>query len=306
MAAAPQPGAAPSALTTGQAPVANPVQSTPQTPPAGSPPPGEAAAPAPWFASIESPELRGYTENKAWKTPADAVHAYRELEKLHGAPADQLLRLPGKDAKPEEWAAFYEKLGRPKTADEYKLVGLDGTGTDPLAQRLGPAMHQLNLTAAQAKGLNEAYLAVVNEAQQAQVQARLDQLDAEKTQLHQEWPGETFNQNLEAGRRAVRSYGLSEDFLAQFESQVGYRAMMKFFFEVGARQGEGPYIEGNSNTRNNNFSGRSPEAARAEIARLSSNAEFRKKWLVDGDKAAAEQINNLQIIATQDRINQVR
>jgi hypothetical protein len=304
MGAAPSPAAAPP--TTATAPAANPGQTAAQTPVNGTSSASADAAAAPWFASIESPELRGYTENKAWKTPGDAVQAYRELEKLHGAPADQLLRIPPKDAKPDDVAAFYEKLGRPKTAEEYKLVGADGTGADPLVQRMGPGMHQLNLTVAQAKGLNEIYLAAVNEAQQAQDQVLQQKLEAEETALHQTWPDPVYQQNKQMARNAARSYGVKQEQIDQLEKVLGFADTMKLFFEIGARQGEGPYIEGNSNVGNRGFNTRSPEAARAEIARLTSDKDFRQKWLVDGDKAAAEQMHNLQVIATQDRINQVR
>ena len=77
--------------------------------------------------------------------------------------------MPGKDATPEEWAAFYGQLGRPETPEGYELPlpeGDDGA----FAKEMAPILHKHGVTAAQAKGLADDWNAMV-QAQQAQAQA---------------------------------------------------------------------------------------------------------------------------------------
>lgn len=52
-----------------------------------------------------------------FKEPAAAIKSLVELESYQG----QSVRIPKPDAKPEEWQAFYGKLGRPASAAEYKF-----------------------------------------------------------------------------------------------------------------------------------------------------------------------------------------
>lgn len=58
--------------------------------------------------------------------------------------------IPGTDAKPEEWNAFYEAIGRPKTAAEYVVDGADKA--DPkFLPRVQGAFHKAGLRPDQAK-----------------------------------------------------------------------------------------------------------------------------------------------------------
>lgn len=60
--------------------------------------------------------------------------------------------IPKVDAPKEEWDAYYESIGRPKTAAEYQFDGVDKA--DPkFLPKVQAAMHKHGLTASQAKGL---------------------------------------------------------------------------------------------------------------------------------------------------------
>ena len=75
-------------------------------------------------------------------------------------PAPAALTMPGKDATPEEWSAFYAQIGRPETPEGYELPlpeGDDGT----FAKQMAPILHKHGVTAEQAKGLAADWNAMV-------------------------------------------------------------------------------------------------------------------------------------------------
>src|SRR5216684_3705215 len=103
-------------------------------PPPPPPPPPTPPAPA-WHPGVEA-EFIGHAQNKGWNldSPKDAFSAAakvaRDLEKHFGAPADQIIRMPKADAKPEEIAAMWQRLGAPKEAKKYDFTGIKFAGAD--------------------------------------------------------------------------------------------------------------------------------------------------------------------------------
>lgn len=79
------------------------------------------------FAGLVDPGIREWVGKAGFKdvTPASfgalAVKA-RDAESLIG----RSIQLPGDDAKPEDWAKVYDRLGRPKDAAGYEFRALDG------------------------------------------------------------------------------------------------------------------------------------------------------------------------------------
>ena len=79
-----------------------------------------------WYGGYAE-DIRGFVENKGWKDPSDAITGYINLEKYLGADkAGRGLVLPKDDAATDEWGQVYDRLGRPKSPDEYKLPVPDG------------------------------------------------------------------------------------------------------------------------------------------------------------------------------------
>ena len=165
------------------------------------------------------------------------------VAKEEAAPA---LAMPGKDATPEEWAAFYGQLGRPETPEGYELPlpeGDDGA----FAKEMAPILHKHGVTAAQAKGLAEDWNAMV-QAQQAQAEAaeaqRLAALDsknrAEAAELANEW-GQANQANMHFAKLAVGQFFPKEKaagIISAIESQVGYKETIKFLYGIGKGLGE--------------------------------------------------------------------
>lgn len=175
--------------------------------------------------------------------PAAPAVAPAPAAKAEAAPA---LAMPGKDATPEEWAAFYGQLGRPETPEGYELPlpeGDDGA----FAKEMAPILHKHGVTAAQAKGLAEDWNAMV-QAQQAQAEAaeaqRLAALDsknrAEAAELANEW-GQANQANMHFAKLAVGQFFPKEKaagIISAIESQVGYKETIKFLYGIGKGLGE--------------------------------------------------------------------
>jgi hypothetical protein len=257
-----------------------------------------ASAPAPpWYAGIEDSETRGYIENKAWKSPVEAIKSYRELEstfsKVRGAPPDRLVVLPGPDAKPEDYAPVYDKLGRPKTPEDYKLVGPDGTSTDPLAQKMAPVLHTYGATLGLAKAINETFNQHVQELITQQAADNEAKVKADLLTLHQEWPGQVYDERMALAKRAAESYGVSEEWIDKLHTVLGAE-VFRFFARIGEGQGEGGKGFARGNASNTTF-GLTPEGAAAQIEALKADKEFGKK-LLEGNVEAKERLERLQLI----------
>jgi hypothetical protein len=262
--------------------------------------PQPAAAAAPWYgADIPDPDLKGWLE---LKKPADAIalaKMARESERMIGVPPDQILRLPKADAKPEEMAAFYDKLGRPKTPDDYKLevpMGDDGA----FAKAIAPILHKWGVTGAQAKGLNEDWNALMGSTQQNTEAQTSQQSQADILNLKREW-GNSYDSRLELGRRAIRTFGAElggtpeeqHAELLKLENYMGGSAkMIKLFAAVGSKLGEANFHDGSAPA---SFNGMTPDAAKVRKEELMSNPDWAKRYNA-GDKAAIAELDALQRI----------
>lgn len=124
-------------------------------PPAATPPAGEPAAPAtpPAFAIPDlykdKPYLKGVdSQDKLFKM----LDGAQELIGKKGATR------PADGAPQPEWDAYYESLGRPKTAAEYVFEPIEGLSyDDKLTQGVKDLMFKNGLNAAQAKELQKGF-----------------------------------------------------------------------------------------------------------------------------------------------------
>jgi hypothetical protein len=98
-----------------------------------------------------TPRSSATWQNNGWdKDPViaaiEASKSHRELQKFHGVPASQLVKLPKDAADEAGWKAVYSRLGMPAEAKDYDLSGVkraDGTDVDQaLADTLRAALHR--------------------------------------------------------------------------------------------------------------------------------------------------------------------
>lgn len=167
------------------------------------------------------------------------------------APAPEgMVKMPGKDATPEQWAEFYKAIGAPESADAYQLPVPEGD-TGEFAKTAAEWFKEAGILPKQAEALatkwNEyqaQFMAEQTKAVEAAETARLQALDtknkAEAEALKTEW-GQAHEANAELAKRAVRQFlpqDQAADILTALEDKIGYAGVMKFMHSLGKRLGE--------------------------------------------------------------------
>jgi hypothetical protein len=178
-------------------------------------------------------------------TPAPAAPAPAPAEPPK--PADALA-IPGKDATPAQWSAFYRQLGAPENADGYQLPVPEG-GDAAFAKTAATWMAEAGLMPQQAKALAEKWNTFVAEQATLGQQRSADdaRLAAERAHtenvrqesaLKTEW-GSAFDANMGQAKQAVSQYvrGVAGDKTAEVigavEAVLGYAATTKLFQSIG-------------------------------------------------------------------------
>ena len=118
--------------------------------------------------------------------------------------------VPNENSTDDQWNEVYTKLGRPESADKYKLdINSEVAPIDEGAiKQFAENAHQLGLNNKQAQGILEYYKSIMEgSAQQSKIDTETAQAQAEQ-QLRQEW-GKTFDENVKkAGSVAKANLGV--------------------------------------------------------------------------------------------------
>lgn len=272
---------------------------TPAPAPAPNPAPAPAPAPAPvafdWAQQGLDTDTLGYVTTKGFKAPGDVVGAYRNLEKLHGVPADRLLKIPGPDAKPEEIAAYRERLGAPKTAAEYQLAKFDevfGENKEGAAKFDGflrGAFHKLGMPASMAGEFSKEWAAFVATGVAEEAKAAEQAELADQTQF-KSGLGDKYEKYVNVANQAAAAFGLQQQQVDALSKVLGFSGTMKFLNAIGSKLGESEYHGGDTRGTSG------PDAAVAEINSLKQDASFANR-LVNKDAEATAKWNRLHQIA---------
>ena len=130
-------------------------------------------------------------------------------QKLVGAKG---VTLPGKDAKPEEWGAVWNQLGRPEKPDGYRQVenlpgGVQIDGEQ--AKAFSAFAHEIGLTDEQHARLLRFEAERVAAASEASSKGAVERAKAAVDSLRREW-GSAYDQNLGLAREAAKRFGGEE------------------------------------------------------------------------------------------------
>jgi hypothetical protein len=241
----------------------------------------QAANGATWLEGFDA-DTKSWVSGKGWdKLDASSVlpelvKGYRGAERTLGVPADQILRLPGKDAKPEDWRPVWQKLGAPDKPEGYEIKAPEGDPGEFLKTATG-WFHELGIPKPMAQGLAAKW----NEFAQTQAEAAGaawdSRFDKEMGELKTEW-GQDFDKNRDLARRVEKATGLQVEQLQGVERALGPKAYQQFLARFGAALGEHRFVGGEGEKT---FS-MSADAAKARIAELGKDEAFKKK-LMGGD-----------------------
>ena len=181
-------------------------------------------------------------------SPADALRSIQQFRKR-----ESQVRVPGKNATPEENAAYRKAIGIPEKPEEYQFPdlpqGMQLTDDVKASRQVwSKRFHELGLPANAVKALSQ----FANEDAQQQL---LNQIDADKAfatkqdeALKKEWRGEDYEANKQLANRAFNDIanraGINLETLTQIKTSddrflMDNAAMVKIFAVIGREMSEG-------------------------------------------------------------------
>lgn len=270
--------------------------------PAPAPTSTQAAAPAgaPAVAGIEwlkdADEITvGYAQNKGWKSPADVLTSYQNLEKLLGADkAGNAIIIPKADADPKEWSAVFDRMGRPSAPDGYKVDVPEG-GDPKVWEAASGKFHELGLTKTQGEALAKWWNDANVTARAAQEQQQAEDFKLQDQQLRAEW-GQAHTQNVAKAQIGMRTAGWDAATVDKVSAAIGHKATMNLLAKIGAGAAESDFEGGNGGVNG----AMTPGQAQARIAELRSD----KDWVRDytsGNKEKLAEMKRLMAFAYPDQ-----
>lgn len=165
------------------------------------------------------------------------------------------ISIPNDYSSQDDWNSFYDKLGRPATAADYKFQDNLPDGLeidDQLDKGYRDLAYQIGLNNTQAQKLRDFYNTAVEAAytaNQKEVQTRLSEIhDANVREIKQMWGGD-YQAKTKIAMNTARAI-LSQDTLDYLDATgLGNNAkLVKDFYELSKRlQGDGRNIDGDYN-----------------------------------------------------------
>lgn len=237
-----------------------------------------------WTAGLDQ-DARGVVQGKGWKSPGDAIKSYAELERAYRS--SDKVQVPGRDAKPEDYDAFYGRIGRPQDAKGYEFQKPEGlqSYSQQFDDWFRDSAFKSGLTGRQAAALRDTYIELARQQEtEAARGAETARLDGERA-LRAEW-GPAYDERTDFANRAVAKFGGDE--LRQALQDTGlfnHPGLRKALAELGRSQGEtGSMVSGAAKGK------MSSDEARREIDRLRGDTEFGKAFLDRAHPGHAEAV----------------
>jgi hypothetical protein len=238
---------------------------TPQAPISTDPTPAAPPTPAAfdWSkAGLDETSLN-LVNTKGWKSPADSVSSYANLEKVIGVPPERIVRLPDpKAADAKAWDAVYDQLGRPPTPDKYVLPLPEGDKGE-FANLVKPILHKAGLSQSQATVVGQEWNALAAAQKQASEAKHAQMVITETSELKQIW-GPEYDTRAGLVDKAAEEFKLS-DKLFNAMKEASPKEAMEYLYNVGKRLGvEDSQVPGMGG-QDKSFGRMTPEMAHAKI-----------------------------------------
>ena len=210
-------------------------------------------------------ELRNEPSLRNFKTWDDLAKSYVHATKKLGAPSEELVRV----ASNGDLGEVYDRLGRPKTAAEYKF---DGEAPEEFKQ----FAHDTGLSQDQASKFYDYLGNLGRESNEKAMKAYEQEQLQYQGQLNQEW-GDDYKKNAELSRRAFLQFADADTVKFMEETGMGnHPGMTKMFARIGQFLTEDNRLVGGQDGL---IGGMSPATAEAKIAERKSDPEFMKAYI---------------------------
>ena len=239
-----------------------------------------------WKANL-SDEIRADKSLENINDIESLAKSYVHAQKLVGS---DKIPVPNKHATEKDWDAVYEKLGRPKTAEEYKFNLPEDQKVDEAAlKNFFTQAHKLGLLPGQAEGMVKFYNEMIgNELAQADSLAS-SQREKAITELKTEW-GPAYDQKLQQANNVVSSVfpqGFMNTNLADGTKLGDHPAVIKAFADLAGKMGEDNIVQASGPTH------MTPKQLDKEIATLQAPGSAYWDKNHPGHDAAVEEVKEL-------------
>ena len=143
-----------------------------------------------------------------YKNAEELYKGHKNLVELVGKKG---VILPGENAKPEDWDKFYNEIGRPAKAEEYKFTPLKDLHPDlkstPEGEKVYAGIaHKYGLTNKQAEGIQQEYAGIISNAFKQRDAAYLKTQQEAANKLMQEL-GSEYTNKLNLAKKFVEKLG---------------------------------------------------------------------------------------------------
>ncbi len=173
-----------------------------------------------------APDEKGYLDKKGFKTPAELLKSYRELERGFSS----RMALP-KDGDKEAFDKLYSRLGMPRDTSGFDIKFADED--KEIGESFKLACLNNNILPQAAKGLYDWFVKSRGEMAEKSDKEWLENSAREMDELKAEW-GARAPRNLEFAKRGVRLFsGDDIDVVTDIENALGTRRMMEVFCKLG-------------------------------------------------------------------------
>lgn len=260
-----------------------------------------------WFDTFQDQGVKEWVASykDAYPSPeAMALKAWN-LEKFVGADkAGRGIIVPKPEAKPEEWQAFYKKVGGVPDKPEGYVVHSDPKiaaelAADPLIVQFREQAHKMGMPPQFLKGAVEWYVGAMKGLRETQLASLEQTAEKDLADLHKEWQGTKYDESVELGRRAAKMFiphenpQQMEEILNKMEGALGTKFTLKLWAAIGQGLSEHGFVQDPLNT---NSGAMTPEGARLKIRELKADQGFQKRF-TSGDVESKKEWDMLHRIA---------
>ena len=239
-----------------------------------------------WKASL-SDEVRADKSLENINDIESLAKSYVHAQKMVGA---DKIPVPNKFATDKDWDAVYEKLGRPKTAEEYKFnLPEDQKVDDAALKNFSTQAHKLGLLPGQAEGMVKFYNEMKSTELAAAESTATGQREKAITELKTEW-GQAYDQKLQQANNVVASVfpqGFMNTNLEDGTKLGDHPAVIKAFANLAGKMGEDNIVQASGPTH------MTPKQLDKEIATLQAPGSAYWDNKHPGHDAAVEEVKEL-------------
>lgn len=240
------------------------------------------------LSQLLSEELKEVKSLQNFKDVDGLAKSYVHLNGLLGKKFDELT--------PDELDSYYNKLGRPESAEEYNLPD---SPQEDMVKWYKEKAYDAGLSQEQTRKLMDSYMEIeqlkMKEYQQQQETTTAQWIEEIKADF-----GPAFDKRLDIAKKAVTAYGGEE--LKDYLNQTGlgnHPAMVKAFSKIGRELVEDRLTDAEASK---SF-GMTPKEALQKVATLKRDPTFMKSYqsaMAPGHEEAVDEIQELYKIAYND------